>query len=189
MLKPLHYPVNFLDGIADRIFTVLGAVALSQFPQFYGQYMQRLGGHLSEAKRSLDLYIQAAASLDLTLEEYIREHLDSESEVFVSTGEVIKDLVLRVGNLEQSYLALQEATIYNRWLVFIQEVDWEIAIGTWHNFIPGIPTTVEGLTYALTGLLFGWGIYSLFKAIITFPFKTLASRRKKPKKFQYRGEH
>jgi len=188
MLKALRYPVKFLDGIADRIFTVLGAVALSQFPQFYGQYMQRLGGHLSEAKRSLDLYIQAAARLDLTLEEYIREHLDSESEIFVSTGEVIRDLVQRVESLEQSYISLQDANIYNRWLVFFQEVNWEIAAGTWHNFTPGIPTTVEGLTYALAGLLLGWGIYSLFKTLITFPFKTLASKRENPRKFKYRGK-
>jgi len=44
MLKTLRHPVRFLDGIVDRVFTVLGAVTLSQFPQFYGQYMQRLGG-------------------------------------------------------------------------------------------------------------------------------------------------
>ncbi len=189
MLKTLQHPVKFLDGIADRIFTVLGAVALSQFPQFYGQYMQRLGGHLSEAKRSLDLYIKAAHRLNLTLEEYMREHLDSGSEVFESTGEIIKDLVARVETLEQSYRALQNANIYNRWLVFFQEVDWEIAAGTWQNFMPGVPTTVEGLTYALAGLLIGWGIYSLLKAVVTFPFKTLALKRQKPKKFKYRGQH
>ncbi len=188
MLKTLQHPVKFLDGIADRIFTVLGAVALSQFPQFYGQYMQRLGGHLSEAKRNLDLYIQAAHRLNLTLEEYMREHLDSGSEVFESTGEIIKDLVARVENLEQSYRALQDANIYNRWLVFFQEVDWEIAAGTWQNFMPGVPTTVEGLTYALAGLLLGWGIYSLFKTVITLPFKTLASKRKGTTKFKYHGE-
>ncbi len=184
MLKPLRHPVTFLDGIADRIFTVLGAVALSQFPQFYGQYMQRLGGHLDEAKRALDQYIRAAENLNMSLEEYIREHLQSGSDVFVSTGEVIKNLAERVETLEQSYIALQNATIYNRWLVFVQEVDMQIAAGTWSNFMPGVPTTAEGLTYALTGLLLGWGLYTLLKTAVTLPFKALAAKQSKSKEYR-----
>ena len=86
MLKLLRHPINFLDGIADRIATVLGAVSLSQFPQFYGQYMQRLGGHLDEARRALEQYIQAARKLNMSLDEYIAEHLESGSDVFISTG-------------------------------------------------------------------------------------------------------
>ena len=189
MLKTLRHPVKFLDGIVDRVFTVLGAVTLSQFPQFYGQYMQRLGGHLDEARRSLDIYVQAASSLNLTLEEYIKEHLESDSDVFESTGEIIKDLVERVENLEQSYLALQDANIYNRFLVFFQEVDWEIAAGTWQNFMPGVPTTVEGLTYALAGLLIGWGIYSLLKAIVAFPFRIRGAKKNIFKRSLKRGNH
>jgi hypothetical protein len=172
MLKP----VKFLDNLLDRICAVLGAVALSQFPQFYGQYLQRLGGHLDEAKRTLDLYISAAENLGLTLEEYILEHLDSSSEIFISSGQVIEDLLVRYNELEQSYNALQGANIFNRWIIFIQEVDRSIAVGTWNNFMPGVPTTVEGLTYALFGLLLGWGIYALVKTLITFPFRRKSQR-------------
>ena len=179
MLKLLRHPIKLLDGIADRLFTVLGAVSLSQFPQFYGQYMQRLGGHLDEARRALDQYIQAAHSLNMSLEEYKTEHLESESEVFVSTGEIIRDLVNRVDTLEQSYHALQDATIYNRWFVFMGEVDWDIAAGTWENFMPGVPTTVEGLTYAAAGLLLGWGLYVLCKTAVAVPVKAINARRKK----------
>ncbi len=188
MLKLLRHPVKFLDGIADRIVTVLGAVSLSQFPQFYGQYMQRLGGHLDEARRALEQYIQAARNLNMSLEEYITEHLESGSDVFVSTGEVIRDLVNRVETLEQSYSALQDATIYNRWFVFMREVDWSIAAGTWENFVPGVPTTVEGLTYAVAGLLIGWGLYLLFKTAVTFPAKAINARRKKSKSPREREE-
>ncbi|MFO8192550.1 MAG: DUF2937 family protein [Bacillota bacterium] len=176
MFKMIRKPLQFIDGIVDRICSVIGAVALSQFPQFFGQYMQRLGGHLDEAKRALEQYIRAAEALDLTLEEYIREHLQSGSEIFVSSGEVIQGLVERVNSLEQSYQALEGATIYNRWFVFLREVDWSIASGTWENFVPGVPTTVEGITYALAGLLIGWGIYAFFKMIITIPAGGLRRR-------------
>ena len=84
----------------------------------------------------------------------------------------------RVETLEQSHSALQDATIYNRWFVLMKEVDWSIAAATWENFIPGVPTTVEGLTYAVTGLLIGWGLYILFKTAVTFPAKVINARRK-----------
>lgn len=162
---------QFLDGIADRVCAVLGAIGLSQFPQFFGQYMQRLGGHLNEARRIFEQYQKAAADAGLSLEAYVQEHLNATSEVFVSSGRVIEDLVNRYYELEQSYLALADSNIYNRWFVFIKEVDWEIAAGTWNNFVPGVPTTIEGLFYAITGLLAGWGIYAALKAVVSFPFK------------------
>jgi hypothetical protein len=179
VLKAIRHPLRFIDGMLDRIISIIGAVAFSQFPQFFGQYMQRLGGHLDEARLILAHYIAAAEALNLTLEEYIREHLESGSEVFTSSGEVIQDLLERVQSLEFSYQALQDATIYNRWLVFMREVDWSIASGTWENFVPGVPTTIEGLTYALTGLLLGWGIYTLLKmaiAALVKAFKTMGSK-------------
>lgn len=166
MSKLLRKPIILIDGILDRISAVLGAVALSQFPQFYGQYLQRLGGHLDEARRTLEQYRQAAAAFDLTLEEYIQIHIDSESEIFESSGVVIQGLLERFEALQSSYLALQDANIFNRWFIFIREVDWSIAAGTWQNFVPGVPTTTEGLVYALTGLLVGWGIYYLLKTAV-----------------------
>lgn len=176
MFKAIRHPLKFIDGILDRIISIIGAVAFSQFPQFFGQYMQRLGGHLAEAKRALAQYIAAAEALDLTLEEYIREHLESGSEVFTSSGVVIQGLLERVQTLELSYQALQDATIYNRWLVFLREVDWSIATGAWENFVPGVPTTVEGLTYALTGLLLGWGVYTLFKTLASVSVKAFKTK-------------
>lgn len=169
MFKAISYPLRFIDGILDRVISIIGAVAFSQFPQFFGQYMQRLGGHLAEAQQALAQYIAAAEALNLTLDEYIREHLESGSEVFTSSGEVIQGLLERVQTLELSYQALQDATIYNRWLVFMREVDWSIATGTWENFVPGVPTTIEGLTYALAGLLLSWGVYILLKSLVSFP--------------------
>lgn len=179
MIKIRGGPLKFLDDLADRISAAVGAVALSQFPQFYGQYMQRLGGHLDEARRMLEQYINAAAALNLTLEEYIHEHLESGSSVFISSGEIMQSLVERYEALEKAYMALKDANIYSRWFVFLKEVDWSIAAGTWQNFVPGVPTTTEGLVYALTGLLLGWLIYSFFKYIVSIPFRSIPGNRKK----------
>ena len=180
LIKPIQ-PFKFLDGIADRVVAALGAVALSQFPQYYGQYLQRLGGHLDEARRTLELYSRAAAELNLTLEEYIMEHLYSGSEIFISSGEVMQELVERYEALQNAYLALQDANIYTRWLVFLREVDWSIASATWENFMPGVPTTMEGLAYAFTGLLVGWGLYALVKSLLALPFSSTSKKRRTKK--------
>jgi len=169
--------LNFLDGIADRVVCILGAIALSQFPQFVAQYMQRLGGHLDEAKHTLEQYKAEAEILDMTLQEYVREHLEAGSDVFRATGEIIQNLIERVQYLEQSLLALQDASIYNRWFIFIREADWHIAANTWDNFVPGVPTTFEGLLYALVGLLLGWGVYTLLKLAITTPINAIRARK------------
>lgn len=164
-------PIKILDNITDRVFAALGAVGLSQFPQFFAQYMQRLGGHLDEARRVFDQYARAAADAGLSIDDYILEHLNSGSEVFRTSGRVIESLVSRFYELEQSYKALENANIYNRWLVFLREVNWSIAAGTWENFVPGVPTTIEGLAYALAGLLLGWGLYAAIKGVLSYPFK------------------
>ncbi len=138
-----------------------------------------MGGHLDEARLALGYYKQAAEALNMSLEEYIREHLDSGSAVFESTGEIVQNLVVRVQTLEQSYLALEGASIYNRWFVFFREVDWSIASGTWNNFVPGVPTTAEGLTYALLGLLLGWGVYTALKKAAALLGMNIGAKSKK----------
>lgn len=172
--------LKFIDGLADRLAAATGAFLLSQFPQFYGQYLQRLGGHLDEARLIVEQYTKAASLLNLSLEQYISEHLQAGSAVFVSTGEVIENLVLRYEALSRSYQALHEAGLYHRWLVFLKEADWQIAAATWQNFVPGMPTTLEGLLYGLSGLLLGWGAYTFLKNIPAF--FTSGTRRRSARK-------
>ena len=50
MRRILAYPLRFLGSILDRIIAGLGAILLAQFPQYFGQYLQRLGGHLNELR-------------------------------------------------------------------------------------------------------------------------------------------
>ena len=46
---------RFIDTSLDRVFSILGAAAFSQVPEFIQQYLQRLGGHLDEAKRQVEI--------------------------------------------------------------------------------------------------------------------------------------
>ncbi len=171
MKKLLFYPLRFLNGLLDRAFALLGALLLAQFPQFYGQYLQRLGGHIDELRRTVEVYEQAAATLGISLEQYIEEHLAAESEVIISSGKVISNLVDRLWQMEASFQALIQATPFTRWLIFLREADWAVVRQCLNRFTPGVPTTAEGLAYAGAGLLLGWGVYALCKTLITTAFK------------------
>jgi hypothetical protein len=167
----LRYPLRFLNGLLDRAFALLGALILAQFPQFYGQYLQRLGGHIDELRRTVEVYEQAASALGISLEQYIEEHLAAESEVIASSGEIISNLVERLWQLESSFQALIQATPLTRWVVFLQNADWSVVRQCLHRFTPGVPTTAEGLVYAGAGLLLGWGLYALGRLLLSAPFK------------------
>jgi hypothetical protein len=176
MKSILKYPLQLIDGLMDRIMAVAGAIICAQFPQYYAQYIQRLGGHLDEAHRAVSQYAKVAVSYNMSLQEYINVHLTSNNKIFISTGKVIQGLVDRLNHLESAFTALQNSTPLDRWVVFIRVVDPKIARKTWANFTPGVPTTVEALFYALAGLLIGWGIYQGLKALIMLPFRKPAPK-------------
>ena len=155
---------------------IAGAIAMAQFPQYYAQYIQRLGGHLDEARRAVSQYTKVAASYNLSLREYINIHLTSGNKIFISSGKVIQGLVERLHYLESAFQTLRHSTPLTRWLVFLRVMDVEIVRNTWSNFTPGIPTTMEALVYALIGLLIGWGFYQGVKRLIALPFKKAATK-------------
>ena len=178
MMKAMAHPRRFLNDLLDRIFALVGAVLLAQFPQYFGQYLQRLGGHLEELRLQVAEYEKAAAALGLSLTAYIEEHLQARSEVFLSTGQVIVKLIDRLERMEAAFAALRDASLFNRWWVFTAQADWTIAKQTWNDFTAGVPTTGEGLLYAGAGLLLGWGLFLLLKSLTAVLFQRLFRLRR-----------
>ena len=166
MRKLLRKLLRFFNGLLDRVVAVCGVVGLAQFPQFFGQYIQRLGGHLAEAQFMLVRFELMAEYFNMTLEEYIKTHLNSGNEVFASSGQLINELLIRIQTLEETLTALRNATVYNRWWVFIREFDYEIVRETWVDFTPGLPTTLEGLVYSVCGLFVAWGVFQGIKSLL-----------------------
>ena len=56
----LRIPIKAVDGLADRIVVIIGALLLSQTPAFISQYTQRLGGHVKEAERNVATWQEIA---------------------------------------------------------------------------------------------------------------------------------
>lgn len=166
MKRILFYPFLALESLFDRALAIVGSVSLAQFPQFYSQYLQRLGGHLDEARRIVAEYSEAAASFNLSLHDYIGIHQSASNPVLQSTGSIIDNSLARLGQLERSFQALENSTLFNRWWLFLKNLDPAIFSQTCSQYTPGLPLTIESLFYALAGLLIICGIYQGIKWII-----------------------
>jgi len=147
------------EGFLDRLLCVAGAVGFSQAPEFMQHYLQRLGGHLEEARRQLAQFERVAAQAGLTLER-LGAHVSAAPDATTAKlGGVLRESVARVGELQAAHDALAHASLVTRPFVFLQRMDLAIVEATWRAFRPAVPTTVEGLVYALAGMLVLLALY------------------------------
>ena len=168
-MKPGRKVLEAGEGLLDRALCVIGAVLFSQLPEFMQQYLQRLGGHLDEARRHLQQFRETAAQSGLTLDRLISQTNANADPAVAKLGGVMTEAVTRVHTLEAAQTALQNASLWSRPFVFLQHIDGAIARATWAIFKPAVPTTVEGLVYALVGML-------VLLAVFHFGFKPVLVR-------------
>jgi hypothetical protein len=173
-MNPGRTLLGAVEGLLDRALCVIGAVIFSQVPEFMQQYLQRLGGHLDEARRQLLQFQQAAAQSGLTLDRLIGQTTASTDPAVAKLGGVMTAAIARVDALTAAQSAIQHASLWSRPFVFLRYLDPAIAHATWTIFKPAVPTTVEGLAYALAGMLVLIGTYHLG---VKYPIKRVARAR------------
>lgn len=166
------------DGLLDRALCVIGTVLFSQVPEFMQQYLQRLGGHLDEARRQLEHFRDTATQSGLTLPKLIEQTTANVDPAVAKLGGVMSEAMTRVDTLETAQAAIQHASLWSRPFVLIQHLDTSIAHATWAIFKPAVPTTLEGLVYALCGMLVLLATYHLG---IKFPVSRAWARRSQRK--------
>ena len=152
----------------------MGAVLFSQIPEFLQQYLQRLGGHLDEARRQLGRFQEIATQAGLTIDELVARSRGSAEPTVVQLGQLMRDTVARVDALSAAENGLRNASIFGRPLVFLRHLDLSIARATWAIFRPAVPTTVEGLIYAGIGVLL---MLALYHGAVKYPVKRAWRRR------------
>jgi hypothetical protein len=140
---------------------VIGAVCFAQGPEFIQQYFQRLGGHLQESQRQLASFHDAAAHAGLPFEQFITRTGANTDAGLSHLGTVMSETASRTASLQAAHDALLTATPWTRPFVFIKQVDWDIAHATAANYLPAVPTTLEGLAYAAVGMLILLASYRL----------------------------
>lgn len=166
------------SGFLDRLLCVLGAVVFSQGPEFIQQYLQRLGGHVDEARRQVAQFQQTAQQSGKSLEEFITQTNANSDAAVAKLGGVMAQASERLHNLENSQAAISSASVFERPFVFLKHVDNQIAQSTWSIFKPAIPATPEGVAYAVIGMLLFFLLYHLaFRLPATVGYRSWRRRR------------
>ena len=161
-LKPLF---SASETLIDRLLCVVGAVLFSQAPEFMQQYLQRLGGHLAEARRQLAQFEELARQAGRSsLQELVAQYAANADPAVTGMGRLMSETETRVGALSAAEEALRDASVWERPFVFLRQFDWEIARGTAGVFKPAVPTTLEGILYALFGVIVILAVYHGFIA-------------------------
>ncbi len=145
---------RLLNGLA----AVLGAGLFAQFPAFYQQYLQRLGGRLDQARLDLDRVLADAAILGRTLEAYIEELLNSGTMAARLAAQRELERVQAADELQSAYQALTLAGPLERPFVFARHFDPVLAGDTFRVFEPALPVTPEGFVYVAVGIAAGLGL-------------------------------
>lgn len=150
-----------IGRLANGIAAALGAAVFAQFPAFYQQYLQRLGGRLDQAKLDVARIAQDAAVLGRSVQAYVEELLESGTEAARLAARRELERLDSADHLQSAYAALRDAGPLERPIAFLQHVDGAIARDTLQVFEPAVPVTLEGLLYGAAGLVAGLVLLSL----------------------------
>lgn len=153
--------IQLIGSLLDRLLVVLGAFAGSQIPEFMQQYTQRLGGHVHELNRLINQLHGLALQSHKTLEQYIHKFLYNSDMDFIQQGEFMNQMLIRWENLDQILYRLNHSSIWERPYVFLTTLQSDIAESTLASFQPGLNLNLEGLSYAIIGMLGGWIFYQI----------------------------
>ena len=152
-IHPLRSIFAAGEGLLDRALCIVGAVLFAQTPEFIQQYLQRLGGRLDEARRQLAQLNDVAVKSGLTLDQLVADTASSSDPAVVRLGGLVHATASRVDSLATADEAIRHASLFTRPFVFFRHFDPSIARATASIFRPAVPTTLEGLLYAILGMV------------------------------------
>ena len=151
-----------LDSLVAAAVAAVGALACAQLPEFIQQYLQRLGGHIDEAKRALRTVADGVAFQGL--DPAGRAAALAAHETRVAALQSARDAIAAAGPLEKPF-------------ALVRHLDPDIAAGAWSAFKPAVPLDPLGLAYALAGLVGGWLVYEIVTGIFALAIRRRPAAR------------
>ena len=135
-----------LDHLGSAAFGGAGGLSLSQAPAFTNAYLQRLGGHIDEARRTL------AGIRDGQILPWLG---GSER------GRAATEIEQRLAELEQLRTVLMDAPAWWRPAALLRHGDWSIARRAADDFVPAIPLDPASLLWTVVGIALAVLLYEL----------------------------
>ncbi|MEM6309697.1 MAG: DUF2937 family protein [Pseudomonadota bacterium] len=152
---------------------VTGAAALSQFPEFSQQYVQRLGGAVDALSEVVADFDASASAEGLSRHDALAQmtgtdFLDARQNDMRTTFARHERLSAQLQSLDQTGPFMRA--------YHVAGADGQVARAAWVNFQPAVPLNAAGAIFAGAGFVFGSGTVSLLTTITAGLF-----RRRKPK--------
>lgn len=180
--------LSWIGGLMDRIFAAAGGLLFLQVPLYMKQYVQQLSGHAAELRFQVDAMRQAATNSGKTLEQFIQKFTESNDVDFVRQGDIMSAMVNRWYHVTDALSALNDSSVFTRPFVFIRHINWDIIKSTWSQYVFGLPLNLEGLVYAVLGIIFGFLVfYVIRKFFIAFWLMIKSPFVRKPKEPKTNG--
>ena len=151
-----------------------GSAALSQFPEFGAQYVQRLGGAVDALSEVAADFDASAAAEGLTRDEALSQMSGAP---FVERRRA--DMETTFGRLDQlsaDLRALEGAGPFERLAMIPRMTDPEISAAAMQTFEPAVPLSPAGLILAGLGFVLGGGLVSSLMALS----RALFARARRP---------
>lgn len=167
------------DRLISGLFGAGGAIGFAQFPAFYQQYLQRLGGHRDQALSDLRRLESDAHHLGYSVEAYLANLGALDSEVARQTALRESNRIEEAQELAKAYDYMASAPVLDRPFVFAEHLDPEIFSSTLSVFQPAIPLTPEALIYGAFGLFLALASWRLARRGIMWIKRSLRGNGKR----------
>jgi Protein of unknown function (DUF2937) len=151
---------------------IAGAVALSQFPEFSQQYVQRLSGAVDELRAVTIAFDTTARIAGMSREEAFEAM--GEGEFQVRLRDDMRSRIYRYERLNADYQALAGAAPLQRLARAYRIRDTELVQRTWDDYKPAVPVTSEGAISAAIGFAAGWGLVAFLLSLLMRPLRRFA---------------
>jgi len=139
-----------LESLAGTFVAVVSGLTALQLPAFINAYLQRLGGHLDEARLRL-IAIKTVTAGQAHGGAAVHDQLVSNAQA-------------RIDYLETAQAAITAAGQFEKPIAFFRHLDGDIALAAAQSYTPALPLDVPSLVYAVAGIVLGWLVWGVIKA-------------------------
>jgi hypothetical protein len=165
--------MGLLSKTTTSLAAILGALTLSQAPEFAQQYQQRLGGALDELRIIVADFDRDAEQSGLDRTAALAIYDASEEPFLNSRGQSMRRTIERYDSIAGQSAELGRTPALAKPVVVLAKADTMILGNAWRDFQPAVPITPAGMTWAASGGLLAGGLAAMTGAL----FK----RRRRPR--------